>query len=336
MLRLAALLLAFALVGMIASPARAACEGEDLLAAMTPGARSELAAAIEAIPYPRGNFWRATRETATRREEVTLVGTYHLDDPRHQSVINALGPVIASATTVLVEAGPEEQRALKQHLARDPSIMLITEGPSLLEQMPAEDWKALTEALAKRGVPSVIAAKMQPWYVNLMLAIPTCAIESIPHAMGLDGLVMARAADLGVPVASLERYDTVLALFDRLPVADQIGMIRTTLAMDDRAQDYSTTLANAYFAGESRMLWELTRREAYALPGKTEAMVDAEFARMEEILMEARNQDWIPVIETAAAKGPVVAAFGALHLPGEKGVLALLERQGFTISPLAF
>ena len=35
----------------------------------------------------------------------------------------------------------------------------------------------------------------------------------------------------------------------------------------------------------------------------------------------------------AAAQGkPVVAAFGALHLPGETGVLRLLQAEGWTIA----
>mgnify|MGYP002652706691 CR=1 FL=1 len=39
--------------------------------------------------------------------------------------------------------------------------------------------------------------------------------------------------------------------------------------------------------------------------------------------------------EVAKARGrgkPVVAAFGALHLPGKDGVLRLLERDGWTIT----
>ena len=36
----------------------------------------------------------------------------------------------------------------------------------------------------------------------------------------------------------------------------------------------------------------------------------------------------------ALDQGPVFAAFGALHLSGKDGVLALLEREGFTLERL--
>jgi uncharacterized protein len=111
-------------------------------------------------------------------------------------------------------------------------------------------------------------------------------------------------------------------------------MIDATLAVDDRAEDYSATLADSYFAGESRMIWEYMRDESYALPGYTRDQIDAEFARMEEALMITRNRAWIPVLTEAATRGPVFAAFGALHLSGEEGVLNLLQEEGFTLEQL--
>jgi uncharacterized protein YbaP (TraB family) len=113
-----------------------------------------------------------------------------------------------------------------------------------------------------------------------------------------------------------------------------IAMIDSTLALEDRAEDYAATLADSYFAGESRLIWEFLRDESHALPGYTPERIDAEFARMEELLMSARNRAWIPVLTEAASQGPVFAAFGALHLSGNEGVLALLQNEGFEIEPL--
>jgi len=53
-----------------------------------------------------------------------------------------------------------------------------------------------------------------------------------------------------------------------------------------------------------------------------------------EALLAQRNRDWMPVILKAAAttEGPVIAAFGAAHLPGAEGVAQLLEDEGFTLT----
>lgn len=312
------------------SPVAAQCAGENLLARMEPDARAQLEAAANAVPYPTGNYWRAVRGD----QVITVVGTYHLDDPRHAATLATLRPAIDAAATVLVEAGPDEEKALIDHMKRDPALMLITEGPTLLDMMPAADWDALTKALAARGVPSILAAKFKPWYVNLMLAIPACTMTAPQTGRGLDGLVVAAAAEAGVPLRALEPYDTLFSLFDGMTTDEQLEMIKATLTMDARSADFTVTLTEAYFAQESRLIWEFMREQSYALPGYTKDRVDREFARMEKSLMSARNRNWIPVLTDAAADGPVFAAFGALHLAGNDGVLALLERDGFALERL--
>jgi len=180
-----------------------------------------------------------------------------------------------------------------------------------------------------------MAAKFQPWYVSMLLATPACAMEAaLSGAPGLDALLTDAALAANIPVRALEPYDTVFRIFGDLTPEDQISMIRATLATEPRAADFAATLADAYFAGQSRLIWELSRRESLGLPGYTAARVDAEFARMEESMMASRNRDWIGVIEDALQDGPAVAAFGALHLSGTEGVLALLEARGFTLTPL--
>jgi uncharacterized protein YbaP (TraB family) len=50
--------------------------------------------------------------------------------------------------------------------------------------------------------------------------------------------------------------------------------------------------------------------------------------------IDQRNANWIPVIEKAIHQKPTFIAVGAGHLPGEYGVLALLKKQGYTVTPV--
>jgi len=245
-----------------------------------------------------------------------------------------LTPLIAAAKTVLVEAGPDQEKALKARIARDPSLMIITDGPTLIDLLPADDWAALTTAMRARNVPAFMAAKFQPWYISVMLGIPPCALAQAATSKGLDGQIIDAAAAAGVPIKALEPYDTVFQIFGGLSVADQLSMIHSTLAMEEFGADYAITLADTYFSQDTRAIWEFTRLQSLALPGAAPDQVNGEFARMEEVLMSKRNRSWIPVIEAAARQGPAFAAFGALHLSGKDGVLALLERAGYALERL--
>ncbi len=320
----------FALVALC-QPAFSDCIGQNLLDALPDADRAALQARADASPFAQGNFWRASKAGA----EVTIIGTYHLGDPRHSATLQVIGPMIAQASTVLVEAGPEEEAALMAQMADDPSGMLITTGPSLMEQLPPADWARLTKAMAARQIPGFMAAKFQPWYISILLSVPPCAMAAIAAKDGLDFSVIAAAEAASVPVRALEPFDTVLRLFGQMPAASQIEMVQTALVMEDRAADSSVTLADAYFAQNSRVVWELLQDQALDLPGYTPERVEVEFEMMEELLMNARNRSWIPVIEAAADTGPVFAAFGALHLSGDEGVLNLLAQRGWVLERLA-
>jgi uncharacterized protein len=335
--RLAVLAAVLSLV--LAAPAQAetasaasapACQGRDLIAALAPAARDSLRATADAVPFARGNYWRAIRDGA----QVTLLGTYHLDDPRHDGLVQTAGPVLDQATTLLVEAGSKEEAELMALLARDPAAILAPEGPTLAETLPDAEWQQLAQAMRDRGIPPFMASRFRAWYVTMLLSVPPCAMKQATAGNGLDKRMIARAEAAGIPVMALEPFDTALKLFDQMDAEAQMAMIRSTLALEDQAEDQMATLSATYFGQESRLIWEYSRLAARDLPGMTPEQVDAEFATMEDALMNTRNRAWIPVIEAAAAKGPVFAAFGALHLSGDQGVLALLQARGWTIERL--
>jgi uncharacterized protein YbaP (TraB family) len=181
-----------------------------------------------------------------------------------------------------------------------------------------------------------MAAKMKPVFLTAILSIPACnfAAAAADAENGLDKRLIALAAARNLPIRGLEPFDTIFGIFDRFTPADQIALLTQTLDTEGSSDDMAHTLADAYFAGEVRLFWHFSYQKSLSLPGMTRAQADREFALVESALMNTRNAAWIPVIEAAAARGPIVVAFGALHLSGEGGVLTLLQRDGFQITAL--
>ncbi len=311
--------------------AQAECYGVNMMDELSPESLARIDARVKAVPYPSGNFWTASRNGQT----LTIIGTYHLDDPRLSPLVTALAPRLESARALLVEAGPDEEKQLVDAMASDVSLSFITTGPTLLEMLPDESWQRLAAAFEDRGIPAFMGAKFKPWYATILLAMPRCALDLAQKPNGFDVQLITMAEAENKPIIALEPFDTVFKLFQGLTDAEQIDMIETALATETRSDDMSVTLADLYFDGESRVLWELTREFSLSLPGYTPERVETEMALAEELLMYARNRAWIPVIDKAAADGgDLVVAFGALHLSGEEGVLNLLAKDGWTIAPL--
>ena len=323
----------FALISSLwlaGTPLSAQCTGENLIAALPAAEQLALRQTAEAAPFATGNFWRATKGA----QQITVVGTYHLTDSRHDAALSALTPMLDSASTLLVEAGPAEEAAIKSHVAKHPEVMIDTTGPTLPERLSKPDWARLSDALRARGIPPFMAAKFRPWYLSMLLGIPPCGMAEMADAKGLDALLIEAAEKSGKPVQALEPFDTVFTLFDAMTPEDQLAMVTSALAMEDHSADFAITLADAYFAEEGRLIWEFMRYESLRLPDYTPERVEAEFATMETAMMTNRNRAWIPVITKAADAGPVLVAFGALHLSGEAGVLNLLAQDDWQIERL--
>lgn len=338
-MRLKTLLTATAVLLGLTWPALAAeCRGRNLFDAMPAARLAALKAATQGIPFHRGLFWRATKGPQT----VTLIGTYHFDDPRHAATMAQFGPRIDAAATLLVEAGPDEEARLSRAMAEDPALIVDATGPTLPERLTAADWTALRQAMQARGLPAVVTSRLRPWYVSMMLGISPCMMQAVKEkgeTGGLDHQLVQRAQAARVPVRALEPWNTVFTLFQGMTPQEEIDMIRASMPAAEYADDYTVTLTDAYFSGDSWLIWEFGRFDAYDKSGMTRAEVDEQMRLAQDKLMDRRNQAWIAPIEDAATaaardgKG-IVVGFGALHLPGRMGVLSLLQDRGWTITPI--
>lgn len=330
-----ALTLALLLAGLVASgaSARAGCAGQDLLPALPAADRQALGVAVGPSPFAEGNHWLA-RKGAT---EIALIGTYHLYDPRMEALTERLGPVIDGAEILFLEATDAEIAMLEQNIARDPSRLFLTDGPTLPEALPEADWQRLAEEFRAREIPPFLGAKFRPWYVAVLLALPACLTEGgQPPREGLDRLLMDRAAEAGVPTRALEPWDTALGIFDSLSFDRQIDMLRASLPLAGQAEDALATMAEAWFREEHRLIWEYSRFVAMSLPGADAERLAEDFAVMEEALLSARNRAWLEVLLPAAEGRRVAVAVGAAHLSGREGVLQLLADRGFELERRPF
>ena len=51
-------------------------------------------------------------------------------------------------------------------------------------------------------------------------------------------------------------------------------------------------------------------------------------------LIDDRNKKWAKQLPAIMKEVPTFIAVGALHLPGENGILNLLKQQGYTVDPV--
>ncbi|MGB0902475.1 TraB/GumN family protein [Halocynthiibacter sp.] len=320
---------------LTALPALAACEGGDLIAQMNASDRAALYEMTNASPFPEGNLWRAEKGSST----LTIVGTFHLSDPRMDAMMRQISPLLAISDGLFVEATLEDTAELQHRMASDTSLMLIGEGPGLIERLPEETWQQLKTALEERNVPGFMATRMQPWFAGLTLAMAPCVVQQMavnPVAIeyGLDQRIMEYARDAGIETRHLEEVDDVLNLLAGDPIEQQIEDLKLgMLVYDSNADAQYTTMKHAYFRGEHRLIWEYSMAGARNHPNAPPELDDM-LAAFETDLLTNRNLAWMDVLRPAVGNGTYMIAVGAGHLSGETGVLNLLQADGYTLQRL--
>ena len=324
---LSALLTCF--VTGIALPAHAieACGTADLIADLPDSDKAILAERVAEVPFAEGTMFRATKGDST----VTVVGTLHLPDPRLGPMLDALTPAIQSADLLILELTSEDEAQMQRMAAEKPEQFFLTEGPTLIDLLSEEDWALAQEQLAARGIPAFLAAKYQPWFLSLTLGLPPCVVQAVASGeKGLDRQIEAIAMAAGVDRAALDPPDILFQVFGSVPLDEQLESLQYSLHSDLNGDEMISTLLSAYFDGRMAESWEFNRLLAEDLEGGRFMEQMAEF---EEALLINRNQLWEPLIKNMSDGKDVVVAVGALHLPGETGVLRSLERAGYVVEP---
>lgn len=317
---------------LLGQAASATCNGPSLLDRMTEQERSEIDAAAAATPFGQGLLWQAQKDG----QLITLIGTMHLHDPRHAPTMAAIRPVLTSADLILLEMTPVEERQMMTAMVDTPEVFFIIEGPTLPDQLSPEDWTALRDAARARQMPGFLAAKSQPWFLMVSLALPPCAMtDLIAGRFGLDKMIMEVAEGAGIPMAPLEPWTTLPGLFADIPQAEQLDLLALSVLSPDIQTEAFVAMLDGYFAGEIAQIWEMSQMAAQFVPEMTVAEAEQSNAMVQDLLLDRRNFAWMPVINDAAAEhDQMVVAVGAAHLPGTTGILYLLEQDGWAISPL--
>lgn len=129
------------------------------------------------------------------------------------------------------------------------------------------------------------------------------------------------AQDRDVEVLGLETVEFQTSLFDNEPMSSQIKLLITSISEFEEGKEEFTKLVEAYKNQDLKALQQI--------------MADSpEYAEFEDLLLGDRNKAWIPKIEDFMKEQPTFIAVGAMHLAGEEGVIALLRKEGYEVTPV--
>ena len=202
------------------------------------------------------------------------------------------------------------------------AITRLVDGKTLKDHLPIDLYRRTLIAAGQNGLNESMLAPLRPWFAAITLTQAALARTGYRGEYGVDQHFAKRANDGGKPIVGLE------TLLEQLGYLASVGdnqtlMLESTLdELPDIQQGFDAVMT-AWQNGDEATLINLLRKEM--APPKLQAW-------LEQTLLAERNRNWVKQWPGLPNESFIVV--GALHLYGEQGLLALLEQQGWRITPL--
>jgi len=318
------------------APARAedaVCDGRNLVADLKLSDPTNFAALEKeaaAVPNGRGTFWKIER---TGIAPSYLLGTMHVTDPRVLAMPKGAETAYEQSATVVVESDEiVDDRKAAAALMMRPDLTMFSDGKSIKDFLDDPQEEKLSADLKLRGIPLALVAKMKPWIIASFVALPACEMNrKAAGASFLDKKLAEDALLKGKSLKGLESLVEQLKAMDALPIAFHLDALIETLALGDTIQDVMSTTTDLYLSGDIGMIMPMMK----VVSEEKSASTEAGYADFEQRIIIDRNKVMATRAKPILDTGNVFMAVGALHLPGEEGVIELLRKEGFKVTRIS-
>lgn len=264
-----------------------------------------------------------------------IIGTYHLADASFTEKIPGLQTALAETEQVYGEVNMENmmQPASIQKMT---AAMMLPEGQTLKTVLTPEQFgkvSAFAKELMGVGLDNDMVfsqlGKMSPKALatqfTLLLFIKNSATPFNP-ANGLDNFFQMQAKQNNKPIGGLETIDfQIETLYKSTPIERQVEELICLVDNKEYNLMMVQEISKAFYAQDLQAIEK-------AADEKLNNSCDST-PEEEETLIYGRNDNWMKLMPGIMAEKPTFFAVGALHLVGERGMLAQLQQAGYTVTP---
>ena len=203
--------------------------------------------------------------------------------------------------------------------------MKMRNDTTLADLMDKKDYDRVKKYFQEKS--GLIPFSMLETYKPL-LAVSTLAESAVPceSAVAMEQLIMEEAKKNNKNIKGLETMAYQAGIFDSIPYKIQaeqlIKYVDSSSVENDQESNEFKELADAYKQQDLKKLEELSNKN------------DIGVSNFTDLLLYNRNRNWVEKLRSLLPAKTLLIAVGAGHLPGEKGVINLLRKAGYTVKPV--
>lgn len=256
-----------------------------------------------------------------------IFGTHHLAP---LSVIDSV-PGCREAYNAAEQVVGEIDMTLDQmELAMKMQPYMLAPSDSTLSKVIApEDFSRINEEFKKwapmPGMELTMLDMMKPMVVTSMVSVEMVKkkLPGFNPQEQLDTYFQLQGKATGKKIKGLETPEfQAEVLYGTDPISKQAKSLIEILDNPDEGVEKSQKLNEAYLAQDLDKLFEFAKSE------------NEDSTAFLDILINKRNADWITKLPALMQEAPTFVAVGALHLPGENGVIEGLRKAGYKVTAI--
>jgi len=267
-------------------------------------------------PEEKSLLWKISGRTLAA--DSYLYGTIHLIGKKDYFLLPEVEKAIGKVNTMVFEIDLSVMDDFSQLM---PLMMqgFMRNDTTLSMLYNASEYEKVADYFNDLGLPFQMLEKLKPMLLSSL----------DPNNMGAGGSelksyemeFLSIAQKKGLEMKGLETIAFQMSIFDSIPYRVQAEMLLEQINQKDEGISMIDEMAGIYKKQDIQKMEEMLENEAG-------------MDQFKDLLLYRRNKRWIaPMIEMMRNK-PSFFAVGAGHLPGEKGVISLLRKAGFTVEPL--
>ncbi len=253
-----------------------------------------------------------------------LFGTIHMIPSQDFFYPDGLEEAFGKSKKVVFEIDMDEMNDMGSLMSLMSNLMMDN-GVTIKKLLPADEYQEVSDFFEAMGLPMFLVGNVKPMFLAMM-----AEVNMDPNAMDDEEIISYemelydKAQQTSKDVGGLETMAYQMSLFDSIPYREQAKMLVDAVRGTDPESDTYDETLNLYREQKVDAM--------AAMVADSSAGGNTDF---EDLLLNNRNRNWIPVMAKKMAKDPVFFAVGAGHLGGEGGVIRLLRKEGYTVTPVS-
>ena len=263
-------------------------------------------------------MWLA--EGATNR--VYILGSVHLLRRQDHPLPAVMEAAYDDAEALIMELDMDDLDAAALQASTN-RLGVIQDERTLKDFLGEARYNEAAAAAREMDIPFDMLDKTEPWFAAITVEQLALMRIGFNPLYGIELHMTMKATQDGKEVTGFETIDEQLAMLDGLSIEAQNDLLLQTLAEGGNIEAFMDDMIRAWRIGDVDYL-------------ETNMLDDmARYPELFNAIVVDRNRRWVTeIVELLDDEDDYLIVVGALHLVGEVGVPALLEKRGIRIGQL--